>query len=98
MKSSYFRLAFAVACTGILVNAAAAQTVQFETSSLLVNGTSMTVNVIITSAPSTPVTVQIGTLDGTAFSPGDYTAASGTLVFPAGSISPQSFTVAGINT
>ncbi len=64
-----------------------------------VNGGVATFTVTLTGAVQNSFTVNFATADGTAIQPGDYTATTGTVTFPAGSASgaTQTFTVPVIN-
>ncbi|MCX6049044.1 MAG: hypothetical protein NT075_28415, partial [Chloroflexi bacterium] len=61
-----------------------------------VAGGNATITVILNKASATPLSVNYATSNGTATAGSDYTAASGTLTFPA-NVTSQSFTVAIIN-
>jgi hypothetical protein len=78
-------------------NLAQAQTtVGFEIGAVNVAGSSASIKVVLNAASADAVAVQYATQDGTAVSPGDYTATTGTVVVPAGFTS-QTFTINGIN-
>jgi hypothetical protein len=57
----------------------------------------MNFSVSLTAPADVPVTVDFATADGTAIAPGDYTASSGTVTFPANSNAAQTVPVTIVN-
>lgn len=63
----------------------------------LEGGGAMNFSVTLTALADVSVTVDFATADGTAVAPGDYTANSGTITFPANSIAAQTVPVTVVN-
>jgi len=80
--------------TIVIADTSAAPLVQLSRASYTVSeaGGAAVITVSLTSASTSPVTVQYATSNGTATAGQDYTSASGTLTFPAGQLT-QTFTV-----
>ena len=58
--------------------------VSIDASATLIEGQSANINVVLSRAGNLDVVIEWSTTDDSAVAPGDYTAASGTLVIPAG--------------
>lgn len=80
--------------TIVIADTSAAPLVQLSRASYTVSeaGGAAVITVSLTSASTSPVTVQYATSNGTATAGQDYTSAGGTLTFPAGQLT-QTFTV-----
>jgi len=96
---------FTVALTGAAIGSPGTATVtivddpagtaQFTVSSINTaeDGGTVTLTVTRTGGTEGPLAVNYATADGTAVAPSDYTTTSGTITFPAGDATPQSFNI-----